>query len=210
MTAITKNQDRARAILEGRKHYLSSTPCKHGHVGLRYVSNRKCVECMKFKDTTVDVDTPRGKARAAGEVRYTPDKPCVRGHMCERYVVNNRCVECDNMSCRTNHASYASKYERTRTHKLKTLYGITPAQFDQMCTDQNNACAICSSPFETRKQAHVDHNHETGSVRGLLCTRCNMGIGYFRENVHTMLAAVLYVIQHSTSILQDPTGEPST
>lgn len=195
MTTNDKNEDRAVALCEGRKHYTSSIPCKNGHIGLRYTSNRKCVECIKFKDTSVDTDTPRGEARAAGKVRYMPDSPCRRGHVCERYVCNDRCVECDNISCRDTHPSYNTRYERTRKHKLKTLYGITPAQFDQMREDQNNTCAICSSPFESRKQVHVDHNHATGRVRGLLCTRCNMGIGYFKENTDALLAAVEYLTQ---------------
>lgn len=204
MGPAMENTDRESALREGRKHYTSTTPCRHGHVGLRYVSNHKCVECLKFKDTKVDTDTPRGIARAAGLPRYMPANPCRRGHVCERYVANNRCVECDNLSCRSAHPTYGARYERTRKHNLKALYGITPETFDQMLATQHNRCAICATAFEARKQAHVDHDHQTGRVRGLLCTRCNMGIGYFKENVDTLLSAVDYISRHSLVSPQQP------
>lgn len=197
----TKNEDRARALIEGRKHYTSTTPCKHGHVGLRYTSNRKCVICIKFKDTSVDNETPRGKARAEGRVRYTPDTPCKRGHTCERYVCNNRCVDCDNLSCRDTHPSYTDRYKRTRKHNLKTLYGITPEIFDEMREKQGSRCAICNTAFEGNKLPHVDHDHITSQVRGLLCTRCNMGIGYFKEDVEALHRAIEYLRRHKHQVI---------
>lgn len=85
-----------------------------------------------------------------------------------------------------------------RASHLKKLYGMTIAQYDAMHSAQGGVCAICSKP-ETRKQKDkllplvVDHNHETGRVRALLCHRCNSVVGYSGENVETLRAAARYL-----------------
>lgn len=138
----------------------------------------------------------REAAKLQGHRRYNSGQPCMKGHHSDRYVINNRCVECDNISCRAVHKSYNQRYERTRKHKLRTLYGITPADFDAMMVNQQNKCAVCSTEFVVRKDAQVDHDHTTGQVRSLLCVRCNMGIGYFREDPALLLEAVQYLANH--------------
>lgn len=55
---------------------------------------------------------------------------------------------------------------------LKKKYGITRAQYDAMLVSQGGGCALCNAPPKTRA-LHVDHDHATGRVRGLLCFRCN-------------------------------------
>lgn len=77
----------------------------------------------------------------------------------------------------------------TRTLSAKQGYFFL---FEQ----QGGVCAICHKPEEKRKMA-IDHNHETGEVRGLLCTRHNLGIGYFHDSVNELKAAIEY--------LQNPT-----
>jgi hypothetical protein len=77
--------------------------------------------------------------------------------------------------------------ERTRAHWFRTEYGITLEQYNQMYFDQGGNCAVCGAHYEIRgtnklDTLHVDHNHETGKVRGLLCHNCNSGIGYFKED----------------------------
>jgi len=72
-----------------------------------------------------------------------------------------------------------------------------------MLDSQNNVCVICGQP-ETRKAAsgktcylHVDHNHESGEVRGLLCHHCNTGIGAFKEDASLMQKAIEYIEKHN-------------
>lgn len=71
-------------------------------------------------------------------------------------------------------------------------YGITIDAYREMLSRQNGACAICLS-LPGRSRLHIDHNHDTGRVRGLLCSRCNAGVGMFKDNHELMLAAVEYV-----------------
>lgn len=67
-------------------------------------------------------------------------------------------------------------WKRRNKHYNLLKFGITLADFDQMLKDQNNSCAICGGPPKNIKGFQVDHNHETGAVRGLLCHSCNQGM----------------------------------
>lgn len=67
-----------------------------------------------------------------------------------------------------------------------------------MLREQNYKCAICGqeiSLFGSSQKliAHVDHDHKTGKVRGLLCKECNTGLGKFRDNIEYLLSAVSYL-----------------
>lgn len=70
-------------------------------------------------------------------------------------------------------------------------FGITEDQYNQMLEKQLGLCAICHKP-DTIKLA-VDHCHETGKVRGLLCKRCNMAIGLLDDDPDRIISAALYV-----------------
>lgn len=86
---------------------------------------------------------------------------------------------------------------------LKSTYGITLAEYEALLESQNGVCAICGGK-EKRKsryggvcRLHVDHDHKSGKVRGLLCQQCNNGIGHFRENTAILAKAIIYVNKHS-------------
>ncbi len=95
--------------------------------------------------------------------------------------------------------------ERRRAVNRRTLlarrYGITPEQYDEMFAAQNGVCALCGEPADPNgvkaaSRLHVDHDHETGKVRELLCNHCNRGIGAFRDDPELMQRASLYVFRH--------------
>lgn len=65
---------------------------------------------------------------------------------------------------------------------LKSKYGITLNDYKKLFKQQKGKCLVCGK--KSNKTLHVDHNHKTGKVRGLLCFRCNYGIGYFHENIY--------------------------
>jgi hypothetical protein len=87
-------------------------------------------------------------------------------------------------------------YKRSlrKTH-LKTKYGITPEQYDEMLEAQGGGCAICGKP-PGKTALHVDHCHETGRVRGLLCFSCNAGLGQFKHDPELLEAALMYTAVH--------------
>lgn len=81
-----------------------------------------------------------------------------------------------------------------RKTRQKHAYGITPAQYDAMFAEQGQACAICKIELDPHaKSTHVDHCHTSGRVRGILCHGCNSGLGGFRDNSMSLLAAIEYL-----------------
>ena len=83
--------------------------------------------------------------------------------------------------------------ELTRKSALKTKYGITPEQYDQMLRDQAGACAICREQPQDGKRLCVDHCHTTGLPRALLCNGCNVGLGAFRDRPDLLRAAAEFI-----------------
>ena len=70
-----------------------------------------------------------------------------------------------------------NSYEQKRKWQLMSRYKMTPEDVEKLCTEQKNACAICLTCFSETGNFHVDHCHNTGEVRGLLCHRCNIRLG---------------------------------
>jgi len=82
-----------------------------------------------------------------------------------------------------------------KEEKLRYKYKITEEEYWKISEAQNHVCAICGSE-ELNKLLAVDHDHITGEVRGLLCTRCNIGLGCFRDNVELLNRAILYLDEY--------------
>ena len=73
-------------------------------------------------------------------------------------------------------------------------YGITPEKYDSILITQNKQCGICKKPASKfKRNLSVDHNHETGKIRGLLCNKCNRGIGNFNDDVEIMNRGAEYL-----------------
>lgn len=80
-----------------------------------------------------------------------------------------------------------------REHELNKLYGLTLEQWLAILKSQGGVCAICKEECKTRKGLCVDHDHDSGRVRGLLCMKCNAGLGMFRDNLDMLRSAVTYL-----------------
>jgi len=96
-----------------------------------------------------------------------------------------RCIQC----CKTD----------ARWAQLQNKYGILKQDYIALHEAQNGRCAICGSDKPAKGQVflHVDHNHDTGEVRGLLCAKCNIGIGHLNEDPDLLIAAALYLMDTS-------------
>lgn len=86
-------------------------------------------------------------------------------------------------------------HEKVREEAWRRRYGITRADYNNMLAAQKSCCAICGTTEIGRGHTHfhVDHNHATGKVRGLLCDKCNRGLGYFNDAANILKAAYLYL-----------------
>ena len=86
------------------------------------------------------------------------------------------------------------KYQRECYDRFK--YGLEPEEKRSLLEAQKHSCAICGYAFGQKKgDVHVDHCHTSNVVRGLLCSHCNRGLGYFRDNPEFLLAAAQYLEQ---------------
>lgn len=74
-------------------------------------------------------------------------------------------------------------------------YGITAEEFAAKLASQGGKCAICGTTdwLARGKGPHVDHNHDTGQIRGILCGPCNNGLGNFQDDPDLLRAAIDYL-----------------
>ncbi len=177
---------REEALKLGATRYFGK-PCVHGHGGERYAKTRGCVICQAIGNSK------NSKIRKDYRVRlynrsstYVPEKPCRRGHML-RFTASNNCVECDKIAmnkCR-------EVKQLSRIHKI---YGLTEQGYASFKKKQKGKCAICHHKPKSIFNLHVDHCHKTTKVRGLLCGRCNQGLGLFRDDVKLLEKAKRYIL----------------
>ena len=86
--------------------------------------------------------------------------------------------------------------EKSREKAWERRYGITREDYENLLEKQGDCCAICKTMTVGRKghtHFHVDHNHVTGKVRGLLCDLCNRGLGYFKDDAYLMMRGAKYL-----------------
>lgn len=93
-----------------------------------------------------------------------------------------------------------SHRERVSIARFRRKYGLTPQDRQEMIDVQGNACAICGSQFENdkknKKDPCIDHNHTTGKLRGMLCRRCNLLLGYAKDSQDVLSKAISYLKQY--------------
>lgn len=104
-----------------------------------------------------------------------------------------------------HHARYLKNKKAIQHDSRRKLYGITAEQFHAMLSKQKGQCASCYVPFDNNKRdlrCCVDHHHESGRIRALLCGRCNLIIGLARENMHVLLRAAAYLMETNVDYLR--------
>lgn len=106
------------------------------------------------------------------------------------------------MKCYRKNGAHPSAKKARRRYHLKTTYGISLEQYEEMFAAQGGVCKICHLP-ETHirsgssKSLDVDHDHQTGEVRALLCSACNSAYGLLREDPERILAMFDYAVEHN-------------
>jgi len=132
---------------------------------------------------------------------------CKNGHprSPENLFANNSCKECAkiaNKQWRDSHPEQVKGYanardewrkahpEHRKDYWLQSRYGISQKDYERMLKEQDDQCAIC---FRIMGKPKVDHDHDTGEVRQLLCNECNCGIGFLRDDVVLIASALAYL-----------------
>lgn len=145
----------------------------------------KCTSCQELKSSS-DFYLKQGRIRF-------PCKKCINRSSLEWKRRNSE-------KCRTDrHRHYLRHKEKeigsALTYHYRSKYGLTPEKHKQMFVDQKYKCAVCGVPDSSlTRQLHVDHNHKTGRVRGLLCHICNTVVVRTVENFNSLIPlAVKYL-----------------
>jgi hypothetical protein len=114
------------------------------------------------------------------------------------------CKDCNKQATKIASKKYRQNPDKERNSKLKHRYGITLLEKEQLIQSQNNCCAICKTTLSMNKNAHLDHSHNSGLVRGVLCQPCNIGLGGFKDNVEFLKNAIKYLEKYdNTAFIKD-------
>lgn len=129
-------------------------------------------------------------------------KPCFKELAKARYdsataVARAKQWQIDNAErFRAYQAEYRARPERKRAMRdlyYRRAFGISADEFDAILAAQGGGCAICGVVPEREASFHLDHDHVTGEIRGILCIGCNQGLGQFRDDAGLLERAAVYV-----------------
>jgi recombination endonuclease VII len=120
----------------------------------------------------------------------------------DRLYFEGRCKECTREKERLQRVnkigSFAKKPMLAREYRLQTKYGLSLELYERHLQMQQGVCAICKEPPPPPGAAPfcVDHDHETGATRSILCNPCNQGLGRFKDNSELLRNAAEYIEIH--------------
>lgn len=159
-----------------------------------------CRPCMNVRHRVY-----RDAKRVAPRIRVTNAEPpsartrkwcprCAQEKSVEDFGANRSTADGRTAYCRPchNETGRVNRIERngsTRDYHLRRRYGLTSADVDALVVQQDGLCAICAR----RAPEHVDHDHVSGAVRGVLCSGCNQGLGNFRDDTDALRRAIDYL-----------------
>lgn len=144
-------------------------------------TEKRCPKCTK----TLPVDRfHRGGCGGYGS--YCID--CTRSYHRDTYLADVQ-----------KHKNLVAAYRKKNPDKIKEWglqrkYGISLDTYNRMFLSQGGRCAICRTDVPAKKYGwHVDHDHSTEKVRGILCNKCNRGLGYLNDSLDILKAAIKYI-----------------
>lgn len=148
-------------------------------------STKTCTRCREAKSLE---DFPRDKRRKDG--RFPHCRPCNTANMRAWREANPE--KAAELNRKTRERAKANG--TWRRAMLRYKYGLTEAEVDEMREAQRGGCAICG---EQERELVIDHAHDSGKVRGLLCGVCNRGLGMLGDDVEGLRRALAYLEERS-------------
>ena len=169
------------------------------------IFKKKCTCCSEIKNCTDFYKNSRAKDGYAWMC-----KACADIYRKNYLLKNSEKIKAYNVAYDSLHPNRKSDYYlntrlQRKNKRLQLEFGITLNDYNFLSEQQNHLCAICGKPEtevqkgKTPKTLSVDHNHSTNKVRGLLCQKCNKGIGMFLENIDILKSAITYLEKHNVS-----------
>ena len=148
----------------------------------------------------IEYDRKRAKTEKRKQQRKVWDanyraKPEVKAYRKQWHLDNKERANRKNLEW--YYANRESEIKKRVISNRKRQYGVTPEMLQEMIEDQDGKCAICKTDKPGGKgDWHIDHNHQTNKVRGLLCQKCNQGLGLFNDSPRLLESALDYLNQN--------------
>lgn len=150
----------------------------------RVYCSRKCYQVARIEARAIK-EQPDGKICSMCKVYKLRDNYFVMNHRWDRMY--SCCKECFKLR-------YPSK-DISKRRRFSKYPSLTPLKYRILMKRQKNKCAICGIPFSESKD-HIDHCHSSGVVRGLLCSPCNVAIGFMKDDPERLRSAAKYLEGH--------------
>lgn len=135
-------------------------------------------------------------------------KPTSEFHRDRRFGIKSYCKLCS-VEHRRQWIKKQARYDNGRVAEWRRenpdkvfsqhlrRYGFTPADYSDAMARSDGKCVICTAPFGKDTPPHIDHCHDSGRLRGLLCMSCNIALGHFKDDVDRLRRAISYLEQRT-------------
>lgn len=164
-----------------------------------FYHEKRCSKCKKLKDRSEFYKNSRSKD---GLKSYC--KSCTRNFKSFKkvYEKTRRATKLWKLAHPEKIAQYRKSAKnsvkpatiiKAHFHRISKTYGITKEQYDQMLREQKGVCIICGNTNKSKIRLAVDHDHKTGKVRGLLCSRCNVALGLVGDDIIVLQEMISYL-----------------
>lgn len=174
-----RHNDGAGAILPASSFYVITN--RQGNPAL----GGYCKECCKQAATDYRQANPEQANRAIRKWRRkNPEAAAFRYPSQVAWTANDKIA---------NPAKWTGRY---RKHQLKRYYGLTMEEYAALLALQNGRCGICSKSESKGRSFHIDHDHASGQLRGILCDRCNNCLERIETHVDWHNWAISYLVHH--------------
>lgn len=178
-----------------KKEKPARSHCKRGHEltesNIRYNTRGAfyCGTCAA-ENTANNRNKNRPPQRDRKD-KYAPERLSVESATCR----NGHTVTLDTVVVHADGSRRCRQCVKDNGQKQRLKkYGLTQEQYEELLTRQDGKCAVCKTPMDGVRNEHIDHDHATGQVRGLLCSHCNTAIGKFKDNPDILIAAAQYLM----------------
>lgn len=175
-----------------------------GTTGLRRGSVASC-GCLRRETAAEHARNLKPRPKQDWTTRATKHCPkCEEELPISEFGRNSRSYDgyqsyCKFHAVQVTHENTIKNWGNAKNYRLQYRHGITLEQYHQMLEDQDHKCAICQRyPEDNPKNPwHVDHDHKTGKIRGILCHACNTALGNFKDDPETLGNALKYLTRFS-------------
>jgi Recombination endonuclease VII len=114
----------------------------------------------------------------------------------QKFGLHNQCRDCTKLWKPNSEALKKARKKTREWNRLKTT-GFSPEDFQEKLAKQGGVCAICGTDNPGKLDFCADHDHKTGDKRGVLCRKCNTGLGHFNDDPEIIAKAIKYLTHYT-------------